>query len=824
MPTLLFSLLSFLLLAACGDGASTPVDNPSPGDPPRGEPPPLIAVLPQTTRAILEVDVGALLSGEAAGAVERLLEGKGSDAALNAPFETLTRYSLGADIAATMDEMLLAQTTDVQDGFLLVAKPKARGLEDLFDLAELSEVASYEGQEIYAKRGTDLLLSLLSDGRLLVGSMEGIRAAVDTLDAEDAVVGASALAPYLSALDIAEPFAFVSGLPALYGEVAVRGSGRATLRHSHAVSGALTFSADSFEGRVRIHSENASDYVARFNELVADTATAPLTVDDERAIVVEIPASSLEKTPEEILASRGLAKQLIHAMDAVDYAEAVMHGGNVPWMNFDVGGDPNSIFINFEFEDQAQIEAFEANELPDGFRLAPIRILDTDEPTYFLVLNIYNSSGGLVAGARAEWSVFIQDPEDAHPRFLVVQAAAENVSADSVNLLTLPESVSHAFDDGDIVSYVGVEDPEGGPEQHYFSSRIAWPQDPEDRVGFAREFVAANDFIYWGNGVSDRTLYNASVHNREAVRIANEDIAIRDDSPWRAYIDPTPKHSYVYLNPLEIVISPWWNLDAEYLDVTAEHRASLIEFKNNFYPAAVLGIAEASVAGEGDALAAYTVGASVPSAYYNFVVSDPDGLARAVGLPEGTRLAAVPLLEGDTAARPYLSLRVYAVDGLSQGNRAEWTVFVEGDDGRPRTLVVDLLTQEATPDPELFLRLPSVVEHERSDQQLRTTLKSEALEFEASIRLDAMEPALPTLDWVEAGDWVCRRNGVCDKVFYAGESMEEPVAFAGRGAVDLARISTPWDAFIATEPSSVFVRQSLQYYARNPWRNIGVAR
>jgi hypothetical protein len=806
-------LLPILLLSACSDDDSGPASDP----------PPLTTVLPESTRGILEVDIDALLSGEAAEAVTSLLEGKGSDAALNAPFETIKRYTLGADIAATMEMILLAQTTRVKDGFLLVAKPKVRRLADIFDMEELTKAAPYEGHAIYAKRGSDLQLSLLPDGRLLVGSEAGIRAAIDTLNGEDRGVAVSAIGPYLSALDAVEPFVFLSGLPALYGEVEARGPGAATLRQARAVSGALAFGADSFEGQVHIHSDNANDYVARFNELVADTSTAPLTVGDTGTVDVEIPSSAFEKTPAEILESRALLKKLVHAMDAVDYAEGVFHGGNVPWMNFNVGGNPNSIFINFEFKDQSQIDDFEANELPEGFVLAPLRILETDEPTYFLVLNIYTSSGGLVDGARAEWSVFVEDPEDAHPRFLVVQAAAANISADSVNLLTLPEPVTHELEDGDIVSYVGVDDPDGGAERHYFSSRIGWPQDPEDRVEFAREFVAANDRIYWGNGVADRTLYNASVHNRDGVRIPDAEIAITDDSRWSTYIESVPKHSYVYLNPLEIVISPWWNLDAEYLDVTEDYRQTLINFKNSFYPSAVLGIAEAAVAGEGDALAAFTVGTSVPSAYFNFVITDPRGLEAVLELPESTRLAKLRLLESDIEANHYLSLRVYGVDGMSKGNRAEWAVFVEGDDGRADSLIVDLLTEEAVPDPVLFLRLPSVVEHAASQGQLRTTLESTAIAFEASIHLGEVQSALPTLDWVEAGDWVCRRNGVCDKLFYSGETMEERVSLAGPDAVDIQRFSTPWDAFIASEPASVFVRENLQSYAWNPWRNVGLA-
>lgn len=784
------------------------------------EAPPLLDALPETTRSVLAVDVEALLSGEAADAVGALLAGRVADPALGAPFQMLARYTLGVDLAANVEEVVLAQTTRAEDGFVLVAKITVRTLDDLFAPGDLVEATPYEGHAVYERQGSDLHLSLLPDGRLVVGREAALHAVIDTADGNTRGINASAIGPYLSALDGDDPAAFVVGLPVLYGEIEDPGSGQATLRRAEAITGSAAFGRESFEGQLRIHTDNARAYVDRFNALVAETPTTPLTVGDDGAVVVEIPRTPLDQTREEVVQSRALVKQLVHSMDAVDYTESVIHGGNVPWMNFDVGGDPNSIFINFEFDD-SQLEAFEQNELPEGFRLAPLRILESDEPSYFLVLNIYNSSGGLVAGARAEWSVFVQDPEDGHPRFLVVEAAAENVTADSVNLLTPPEPVSHAFEDGDIASHVAVE--EDGGERHYFSSRVRWPQEPEERVSLTREFVAANDFIYWGNGVSDRTLYNASMHNRDAVRVVNGGMTLTDDSKWAPYLKPVPKHAYVYLNPLEIVISPWWNLDEAYLDVTSEHLQTLVEFKNNFYPAAVLGIAEGSVAGEGDALAAFVVGSAVPSAHYTFRIADPDGLVDALALPEGTRLAPLRVLEGEGEADHYLVLRVYSVDGMAKGNRAEWTVFVEGDDGRPEALVVALLSEEVVVDPEVLLQLPSLVDHGMSDGGLTTALRSDAVELEARIDLTSAVDGLPTLDWVETRDRTCRPIGVCDKIFYAGQTMEDPVAVVPADGVEIRRLSTPWDAFLESVPTSVFARENAEYHAWNPWRNVRVA-
>lgn len=781
-------------------------------------------ILPESTRSILAIDVDALFSQAGISALKELLDRRSLDPSVRSPVELLLRHSLGADVGATMETIVLAQTTRAEHGFLLSAKLKVGTLDEIFDPSELSEHETYQGNVIYEKKGSSLRVGRLAEDRLVVGSAPGLRAAIDTLSGTDPGLRSAAIAPYVSSLEGNDSFAFVLGLPALYGVVDAQGSGVATLRQARAVTGVVSFSRDSFAGHARVHMDNAAEYVTRFNRLTAKTPAPSLGTGDDGAVEIPISKSPLEKTSGEVIASRAFLKQLVHAMDAVEYAEGVTHRGNVPWMNFDVGGDPNSVFINFEFRGPEEIAAFEAKVLPAGFRLAPLRILETDEPTYFLVLNAYNSSGGLVEGARAEWSVFVHDPEVDHSRFLVVEAAAENMSADAVNLITPPAPVSHAHEEGEIVSHVAEEDPDGGTPRHYFTSRIRWPQESEDRVGLAREFVAANDFIYWGNGVSDRTLYNASMHNRDAVRIAEADTKIVDETPWSAYLHPVPKHSYVYLNPLEIVISPWWNLDAPYLDVTEEYRQSLSDFKKNFYPAAVLGIAEGAVGGEGDALAPFRVGTVAPSAYFHFAVSDPGGLIDALGLHADTELAVLRILEEDVAPRPYFLLRVDAVDGMARGARVECTTFVTRNGGRPYSLVVERFAEEILPDPDLVFRLPGRVEHEVVEDDLQTTLEAPGFAFEARVDLGDTHPGLPTLDWIEAGDHVCSRSGVCDKVFYAGETMEMPVAVARPAAVQIDRLVNPWVEFLESDPAHVFVRETPQYFAWNPWRNVVIRR
>jgi len=774
--------------------------------------------LPSHARGVLTLAMERLLAGPAAGTVKAMLEGQGADPALLQPFRLIASLSPAPDALLQARHIALIQTTHAEDGLLLVLQPRTPSSHSLFDACQRSEPQSYRGRSIHALAEPSLRLCAIEEDMILVGREELIQNCIDTH--ESTAIDAPAIAPYLPHLKRPEPIVFVYGLPALYREIKAPGSGKASLRGAKAIQGWLSLGPSEVQGEVEIHTDGAATLAGRFNDLRAEAMT-PLTLsDDGRAMTVTIPPTPFVSPPAEERQSRALLKSLFFGLDAIDYAEAVAQGANNPWMNFHVEGDPYSIFINFEFRDRAQVERFEKAELPEGFRLAPLRILEEDTDSYFLVLNVYQSSGGLVSGARAEWSVFVADPITGQPRFLVVQAAAADMSADPVNLLTHPEPVTHEFCDGKIVSHVGVAGEDGTEERSYFTSRIVWPQEPATPVAFAREFVAANDYIHWGHGVCDHTLYNASEHNRDGIKIPDEEIEIEDDSRWKQYIHPTPKHSYVYLNPLELVISAWWNLDADYLDITDKHRQTLIKFKNDFYPGMVLDIAEKAISGDGDALASFTIPNSTPSAYFNFRITDLEGFASLVQPPNGMSLRAIRILEDETTDAPYLTLRISQAENAVEGSRAEWITYVETADHRPAMLILDLQTSEVTVDPLHLLRLPGVMRHEMAENTLRSHLESTDLCFRSSIDVSETQEVLPDRNWVESGDWVHWPNGVRDKVFYDGTTMATPVARLDPGHVEIEENRTPWRAFVSPEPSSIFLRTAPQDYASNPWHNV----
>ena len=144
---------------------------------------------------------------------------------------------------------------------------------------------------------------------------------------------------------------------------------------------------------------------------------------------------------------------------------------------------------------------------------------------------------------------------------------------------------------------------------------------------------------------------------------------------------------------------------------------------------------------------------------------------------------------------------------------------MQNESGETHTLVLELLSSVADVDPVDLLKLPSTVEHTLAKGVLNTTLRSLDVTLDASLELPPEALGLPTLNWVETGDQVCRLNGICDKVFYGGGTLEGAVLVVDSPETRVSAMTTPWDAFIDSAPRSILVREAFQQYASNPWFN-----
>ena len=61
--------------------------------------------------------------------------------------------------------------------------------------------------------------------------------------------------------------------------------------------------------------------------------------------------------------------------------------------------------------------------------------------------------------------------------------------------------------------------------------------------------------------ISDRTYYDAGMADARQVALPPAALTIRDTTPWATIIEPEPAHVLVLLDAIELVISPWENID-----------------------------------------------------------------------------------------------------------------------------------------------------------------------------------------------------------------------------------------------------------------------
>ncbi len=249
--------------------------------------------------------------------------------------------------------------------------------------------------------------------------------------------------------------------------------------------------------------------------------------------------------------SRRLIKRFLYSQLALRDAFLILLGKERPALPFKVLADPCSVYINFAIKDGMEQAFAEYINLADGFPLAPIRCLAGEEPAFLLTLNVYEVSG-ITHGLRAEWSTYIRD-RDGIPRYMVLEARAADGSMDPVNIITRPERVEHSVKGGKIVTTVASE---GGQLVHA-EIRLS---DRQPVVEPAPEWIEANDYIYWRNGVCDRLWYDASLFNGKVRSVPTKDVKITDETHWARFLNPEPRHVLRYEGALEFMISPWFNV------------------------------------------------------------------------------------------------------------------------------------------------------------------------------------------------------------------------------------------------------------------------
>lgn len=258
----------------------------------------------------------------------------------------------------------------------------------------------------------------------------------------------------------------------------------------------------------------------------------------------------LEKTSP---SRRGLRflKRVMYSQMAMRDAVLILFGKQRPSLSFKVLAEPCSIYINFTIKPAMASEFSRYINLADGLVPVPIRCLADEKPVLTLTLNIYEVSG-IVKGTRAEWSTYVAD-RDGVPRYMVLEARASQGSLDPVNFFTRADRVEHAMNNDSVQSTVASKD------GRLFKSTLRLDEN-HPMATPAAEWIAANDYIYWRNGVCDHSWYDASLFDADVYNIPAEDVSIQDNTHWSRFVKPTPRNVLQYDGELDLMLSPWFNL------------------------------------------------------------------------------------------------------------------------------------------------------------------------------------------------------------------------------------------------------------------------
>jgi hypothetical protein len=247
---------------------------------------------------------------------------------------------------------------------------------------------------------------------------------------------------------------------------------------------------------------------------------------------------------------RTLLKRFMYSQMMMLSGFRIAIGKNHPLVQFKVENDPPSIYWVYRIKASEVETLTQKLGIPPEFSICPIKCLDSDKPEYLLAVNAYRVSG-LINGFRAEWSIFVTDSTNT-PRYMVVDARSSNTSMDPVDIITKASTVIHKREGNTIYTQVG----EG---EEAFISTITLT-DGLPSVKSAAEWVSANDYIYWRNGVCDRTFYNASLADAPQSRIDSKNSVIKDGTFWAQLVEPDPIHVLKLNNAIEFVVSPWENV------------------------------------------------------------------------------------------------------------------------------------------------------------------------------------------------------------------------------------------------------------------------
>jgi hypothetical protein len=218
----------------------------------------------------------------------------------------------------------------------------------------------------------------------------------------------------------------------------------------------------------------------------------------------------------------------------------------------------------------------------------------------------------------------------------------------------------------------------------------------------------------------------------------------------------------------------------------------------------------------------FKVEASPPSIYIHFEIRPEmrEALARRLDLPYGLELAPLRCLRGE---EPFdcLVLNVYRVSGITNGLRAEWSVYVRDASGKSRYLIVEARSDVRSLDPVDLLTKASSFAYVQEGDELRIDFEcGEGAAFRARCRAPRDAPRVePAGEWIEANDEIYWINGISDRALYDGGLACGDVRVVDRESLELEDGSA-WASFVAPAPRHTLVLGNAMTLMISPWWNL----
>lgn len=254
---------------------------------------------------------------------------------------------------------------------------------------------------------------------------------------------------------------------------------------------------------------------------------------------------------------RKIIKRVLYSLLCFREGILVILGLTKSYVRFTVEADPPSVFYNFKVKPEKVDDLIKHLNLPEGFSLEKMRILESDpESDYYISLNVYRVTG-ITNAIRAEWSVFVRNSVEPVNvvRYMVVEAQSSTLTMDPVNIFERSRRVEQSLAGDKLSTFVESFD------KGYFRAFFHVPAGKSVKPVYAsREWLKAIDLIYWPNGIGDRTFYDGGMACADIIAADPRQAGIEDSTQWSAFIEQVPDSVLVFPDAIDFVMSPWWNV------------------------------------------------------------------------------------------------------------------------------------------------------------------------------------------------------------------------------------------------------------------------